>query len=116
MTRYIEYQTEDGGTILVEVAEEEAPVESGVVKAGLADKAIEAVVQARDTFEGAMMDAVRRNAQAFSETMDELPKPPDEAELTFGLKATAEGDVAVVKVGAEATYGVKLTWKREAAK
>jgi hypothetical protein len=115
MTRYVEYRTTDGGTIMVEVEEEKEPVETAIVNAGITDKAVERVVQARDTFEGAMMDAVRRNAQAFIETMDELSKSPDEAELIFGLKATAEGDAAVVKIGAEATYGVKLTWKRETA-
>ncbi len=113
MTRYVEFQTADGGIILVEIEREDEMVETGVVKAGLTDKAEQVFTKARDTFEGAMMNSVRRNAEAFIQVMDELPKPPNEAELMFGLKATGDGDVAVVKTGAEATYGVKLTWKRQ---
>ena len=36
---YVEYDTADGGTILVDVGSEEETSETGVVKAGLTDKA-----------------------------------------------------------------------------
>jgi len=44
----------------------------------------------------------------------DIPDPSDEVKVTFGLQATGEvGNFAVAKVGTEASYTVKLTWKRE---
>jgi hypothetical protein len=115
MTRYIQFTTADGNTMLVEVEGEEIDPQRGVVKAGLGEKVREGVVKAQATFEGAIMDAVRRNADAFIGKMDELSRPPDVAEISFGLKATGEtGNIAIAKAGAEANYSVKLVWKREA--
>jgi len=117
MTRYIQFDTADGESMLVEVAEERVETPSGVVKAGLvgdaAQKAGEAVVHARATFEAAIMDTVRRNAESFIQKMNALSTPPDEAEISFGIKATGEvGNAAIVKGGAEATYTVTLKWKK----
>jgi NTP-dependent ternary system trypsin peptidase co-occuring protein len=37
---------------------------------------------------------------------------PEEVELTFGLKATGEaGNIAVAKVGGEATFEIRLLWR-----
>ena len=116
MTQYIQFPTTDGGTILVEIEAQEEQTE-GLVKAGRVDKVTEAIVQARDTFEAAMMETVRRNAEAFIQTMRGLSDPPAEAEIAFGVNATAEaGYSAVAKVGGEASYTVTLTWKREETK
>jgi hypothetical protein len=112
MPQYIEYSTATGDKILVEVEGQAAPSRGGVVEAGIGDTARTVIVKAQMSFEGAVMDAMVRNARAFIQKMSELDPAPDEAELSFGLKATAEGNVAVVKTGTEAAYGVKLTWKR----
>ena len=46
--------------------------------------------------------------------MRRLTDPPDEVEVTFGLKATGEvGNFAMAKVGTEASCTVTLTWKRK---
>ena len=38
---------------------------------------------------------------------------PDETELSFGIKASGEGNaLCFAKVGAEAQFDVKMTWKR----
>ncbi len=38
---------------------------------------------------------------------------PDETELSFGIKASGEGSaLCFAKVGAEAQFDVKMTWKR----
>lgn len=109
MAQYIQFQTEDGSPILVEVEE---TYEMEVVKAGLRGKAGEAVAQATATFEEGL-EVVRRNAAAFIKKLRGLPDPPDEVEVTFGLKATGElGNFAVARAGAEASYTVKLKWKR----
>jgi len=112
MAQYIPFTADDGSTILVEVAEEET-YQAGVVKAALEEKVQEAVGQTQAVFEDAL-DVVRRVAGAFIKKVRSLGDPPDEVEVTFGLKATGEfGTFAVAKAGAEANYTVKLTWKRE---
>ena len=113
MSNYIQYTTEDGAIILVEAAVEPDEDHSGVVRAGLKEKAGETVVQAKATFEEGL-ETVRHSADAFMKKLRDLSDPPDEVEMTFGLKATGEvGNFAVAKAGAEANYTVKLTWKRE---
>jgi len=113
MKQYIEFPTEDGGTILVEVEAKEEEI-SGLVKAGRGEKVKEAIVRVRDTFESTMLDAVRRNAEAFIHVMAGLSNPPDEAEISFGVNAAAEaGYAAVGKASGESSYTVTLTWKRE---
>jgi len=115
MAYFVEFPTTDGGTILVEVAgEEDGADQEGVIKARLGEKVQHAVLAVRETFEETMMQAVRRNADAFVQTMRSLSEPPTEAELVFGIKAIGEaGYAAVAKAGAESSYTVTLTWKRE---
>jgi hypothetical protein len=96
----------------VETAEKET-VQPGVVKAGLKEEAEKAVAQAQATFEQGL-ETVRHSTDAFIEKVRNLSDPPDEVEMTFGLKATGEvGNFAVAKAGAEANYTVTMTWKRE---
>ena len=110
MANYIQFTTEDGATILVETTE---TVQHGVVKAGLKEKAEEAVSQAKASFEQGL-EVIRHNAKAFIKKVRDLPDPPDEVEVAFGLQATGElGNFAVAKVGTEASYTVTLTWKRK---
>ena len=112
MPQYIRFDAAGGNAVLVEVEGEEASSEHGVVKAGLKDKMKEAVVLAQSTFEDALRRAVQCNAEAFRHAVKGLEEPPDEAEMTFSLKATGElGNVAVGKLGAGANYTIKLVWK-----
>jgi hypothetical protein len=116
MSRYIQYPTADGGIVLVEIedAEETAIPKGGVVPASRISGQAQAAVQEVGTkFEDAL-GVVRRNAQAVINKVKGLSDPPDEVEVTFGLKATGElGNFAVAKAGAEANYTIKMTWKRE---
>lgn len=113
MTDYIQFKTEDGAIILVEAAAEADAYQSGVVRAGLKEKAGEIIAQAKASFEEGL-EVIRHNAKAFIKKVRDLPDPPDEVEVTFGLQSTGEvGNFAVAKVGTEASYTVTLKWKRE---
>lgn len=116
MSRYIQYPTADGDVVLVEIedAEESAIPKGGVVPASRIGGQAQAAVQEVGTkFEDAL-GVVRRNAQAIIDKVKGLSDPPDEVEVTFGLKATGElGNFAVAKAGAEANYTIKMTWKQE---
>jgi len=113
VTHYIEFPTEDGDTILIEIDEDAELMPEEMIKAGLGKRAQVAITRVQTTFEDAL-EVVRRNADAFIKKMRTLHDSPDEVEVAFGLKATGElGNFAVAKTGAEANYTVKLTWKRE---
>ena len=44
-----------------------------------------------------------------------IASPPDEVEVEFGLKATAElGNFAIGKVNGETNYTVRLKWTKNA--
>jgi Trypsin-co-occurring domain 1 len=114
MADYIQFTSADGNTMLVEVDEGELSSQQGVQKAGLREMAGKTVAVAQTSFEHAIQQAMRYNAQVFLQSVTSLPILPSEAEITFGLKMTGEvGNVAVGKAGGETNYTIRLTWKRE---
>lgn len=104
MTTYLEYQLEDGATILIETTEKT----SGMTKASKVGNVIASVGQKfEDAFAG-----VKKSAVVLHHQLEELRA--DEVEVTFGLKATADaGNFAIGQVGAEANYTVKLKWSNK---
>lgn len=105
--QYTAYQLEEGMELLVEVPE--------------------GTVMTPRKMTGAPTDAVWKNEKAFNEAIGPAVQSAkqllhkltdmkaDEVELTFSLTATGElGNFAIGKVGIEAGYTVKLTWKKDA--
>jgi hypothetical protein len=115
MSRYVEFATNAGGPVLIEVDTSEVALRSGVEKAGLRRRAAEdAVASAESTFEEAVASAVARSVEALGDAVASLAATPTEVELTFGLKATGEiGNIAVAKAGGEANFTVRLVWRTE---
>ena len=106
LATYLEYQLEDGTTILIETAIKGG----GVTKAGKMGDVVAAVGQKfEDAFAG-----VKKSALVLRHQLEEMRA--DEVEVTFGLKATADaGNFAIGQVGAEANYTVKLKWSNKPA-
>jgi hypothetical protein len=72
--------------------------------------------KAKVTFEQAVQ-SVRGSANLLVSKLRDLSQPPDEMEVTFSLKTSAEvGTLFVAKGGAEASYHVALRWRREEKK
>ncbi len=109
MKKLVEFPLEDGSSILVEVEENEA---GGIIKASRAD---DAVTKANKTFEEAM-DKVKPAASAIIAKIRGLSDAPDEVEVQFGLKLSAEAGAFVAATGVEANYTVTLKWKKEEKK
>lgn len=110
MTKFIEFDTTDGAGVLVEVDEKYIP--SGIAKAGLKDIADKTISRAQKLFEEAITSAIRLNVETFYGAIRELPHPPTDVEISFGLKATGElTNFAISKIGAEANYTIKVTWR-----
>jgi hypothetical protein len=72
--------------------------------------------QTKAKFEDAVVTA-KPAIEAFRKLVASLPDKPDAVELTFGLKASAEvgGFLVFAKAGGEATFGLKLSWKKGGA-
>lgn len=110
MKRLIEFPLEDGTSILVEVDEPET--ESGIVKAS---RGGDAIAKAHQTFEAAM-DKVKPAASAIIAKLRSLHDAPDEVEVQFGLKLSADSGAFIASAGFEANYTVTLKWKKEEKK
>lgn len=64
----------------------------------------------------AMREAITPNAAAILSACRSNGADPDEIEISFGLKAGAEGGLAffgIAKATAEANYSVTITWKKK---
>jgi hypothetical protein len=84
----------------------------GTAKVGLKESVSTVIESTEEQFQSAIHAAIRLNVQTFLAALSVLEQKPDEFELSFGLKMGGElGNVIVSKISAEATYGVKMSWK-----
>ena len=105
MSRYVEFTLPDGSTVIMESDDRE----TGIVKAGTGD----VLKEATEKFEQAADNARKAALVILEKLRSGLADKPDEVEITFGLKASGElGSLVVAKAGVEASYSVKLTWKK----
>jgi hypothetical protein len=119
MVGYLRFTSGEGGAadVLLEVDTAESLPAAGEENAGLGRWARgqggAAVATAQSAFKEAVRQVVSVNVAGFLAAVDSLERPPDELEVTFGLKATGEvGNLAVGKVAAESNYEVRMLWKR----
>ena len=104
MTTFIEYELEDGLTILIEAPEDET---TGVVR--VSRDADGNIIKRSEKKFGEALDSIRVQAALMRNKLEDLRA--DEVEVTFGLTTTGElGNFAVGKVGLEANYQVTLKW------
>jgi hypothetical protein len=107
MPAYIEYENEDGSTVLIELVE----ASGGVVRSsrnGLK------VVETKQKFKEAFA-SIRGAVKDLIDEMEALRV--EEGEVKFGLKAVAEaGGLVVGRVGGEMNYEVTLKWKKPSEK
>jgi hypothetical protein len=103
MKRYIEFPTDGGEPIVVEVDVDE----QGRRKAGRSGKVVE---KANVTFEQAL-SVLRPVADAALEHIRHLK--PDEATVEFGVTVNGEASAVLASAGTEANVKVTLKWKPE---
>lgn len=104
MRGMVEFTLESGGSIWVEV--ETAP---GAPSRGVAEKTITAALP---TFEAAL-ENVRPIANTIIAKLKNLTIIPDQIQVEFGLKLTAQAGAILASASGEANLKVALTWKRE---
>lgn len=59
-----------------------------------------------------MLSSVRPVAERFVARFRELPHPPDEITVDFGVSLSADADVVIASASGEANFSVSLTWRR----
>lgn len=106
--RLVEFQLEDGNTVLMEVEDTGA---SGGPTYRSANRPSAVVEKAQITYEEAL-DRVRPAAESIVERMRTLGHPPDEVEVQFGLKMSAEFGAFIASASAEVNYMIRLVWRR----
>ena len=120
VTRLVMYQLADGGTVVVEVDDDQAgPIQVGTIPAGpiqAGRRLGEVAKEVATTFEDAL-SGVTSAAQAVSRELRTLE--PDELTIQIGLKMTAELGAIIAKAGGEANFSVTMKWdvasRRDAA-
>ena len=113
MAHYMQFTASHdvGGTILVEVHEDEVSPSEGMVKAGVQEVVKKTVARASSTLEEALKRVVRLNCEAFIQAVHSLSDLPDQVEINFGCTVTGEvGNIAIARGGGEANYTIKLDW------
>ena len=122
MTRLVEFQLQDGGSVLVQVDEAAA----GPVTRGLGDSRT-VTEQARLTFEDAISRVqpaaqslisrlrarVQPAAQALVSQLRSLVDAPEEIGVEFGLELSAEAGAFIASASSTANFKVTLTWRRD---
>jgi hypothetical protein len=112
MGNFIEYQLEDGTTILIQAAQPQQT--GGITKASRSDAVGNVINSVNQKFADAFA-GVKSSALVMRRQFEELQA--DEVEVTFGLTATGElGNFAIGQIGAEANYEITLKWSNKPAK
>lgn len=107
MATYVEYELEDGSTVLIATDEPAG----GLVKAGSKDG--HDVIPSGKKFEEAVA-GVKPTAATLRRELGDLEA--QEVEITFGIKTIGEAGVFVIgKVGMEANFEVTLKWSNKPA-
>jgi hypothetical protein len=110
MKRLVEFPSESGEVILVEV-EEQRP--GGETRRGLSPSAV--VERAQTSFEDAL-DKARPMASSLVKKLrdigDSTGNPPDEVQVEGGIILSAEAGAVLAAASAGANYKVTMTWKR----
>lgn len=102
----VEVRLSDGSSFFAEV--EESQSAKGRVPVSLASD----VRQGRINFDEAMKN-IEMAAARLVETQRSLLVPPDECEIEFGIKVSAEGNAILAKVGGDVNFSIRLNWRRK---
>ncbi|WP_280403990.1 CU044_2847 family protein [Nocardia brasiliensis] len=102
MNELLEFKTDDGTAVLVEVDSNEPGFEK-VSRGG------DAVAKAKRSFEEALVD-VRAAAERALAVFTEGPLNPDGLEIEFGVRLNAEAGAVIAKTAVEGHLSVKLIW------
>ncbi|WP_326836824.1 CU044_2847 family protein [Amycolatopsis rhabdoformis] len=105
MTELARFPLEGGGDVVVEVG----PAAPGTARVGRRE---DVLADARESFETALA-SVRDAAAAALGQFRDMTRAPDEVEIKFGVKLSAEAGAVIAKTGVEGQLEIKLKWRRD---
>ncbi|MFI9155548.1 CU044_2847 family protein [Streptomyces sp. NPDC053367] len=106
MGRLVEFSTDDGSSILVEVSGQPG----GVVTRGI--RGPEVADRAKRSFEEAIY-RVQPAMHAVVAHIQSAAQSPDEIQVAFGVNLHAEAGAFIAAASATANFTVTLTWHRD---
>jgi hypothetical protein len=98
----LEFKTETGESLLVEVAEPSG----GAITRG---RTAEVVVEAGATLEQ-VLGRLGPALKGIVTQIREAAERPDEVEVEFGVKLSADSNVIIARAGGEANFRIALKW------
>jgi Trypsin-co-occurring domain 1 len=104
MGELLEFKTEAGDSVLVEVDQTGGPVTRGGRVEGVVVEAGESLEQVL----GRLGPAVRGIVAQLRAAADW----PDEVQVEFGVKLSADSNVIIARAGGEANFRIALRWAR----
>ena len=111
MSTYVKFELEDGTLVYVETADSPKG-SSGLIPA---TRSVEE--QAAVSFERSVSAVRKMAAVLLSNLREDFAETPEEVQINFGLKASAElGNLVVARGGMEANYNVTLRWRSASKK
>lgn len=105
MERLLALELADGGTVYIDVEDSSAPITRGVHQGAL-------VTEAGETLERALSQlgpVVRGIVSQIRNVAD----APDELEVEFNIRFSADASLIIARSGAEATFRIALRWASE---
>jgi hypothetical protein len=107
MASYVKFELEDGTIVYMEATD----VPRGSSGFPLTTRADNPTEQTSVSFETSIQSVRKMAAVMVQEMRSGFTQPPDEVQMNFGLKASAEvGGLVVARGGAESNYNVMLRW------
>ena len=103
MTELARFELQQGGDVVVEV--DAGPATTRVARRE------DLVLEAKVSFERAL-GAVKDAASAALGQFQAMARRPDEVEIKFGVKLSAEAGAVIAKTGLDGQFEVKLKWKQ----
>jgi Trypsin-co-occurring domain 1 len=104
MTELVRFDLEGGGSLLVEVDEDEPGIER-------ASRADDLAVRASESLEHAL-EGIRTAADTTVAKLRGLAEAPDEVQVEFGIRLNARAGAVIARTEAEGHLQVRLAWKR----
>jgi hypothetical protein len=100
---YLEFRSEEGGAVLVEVAE---PERGPVMRGGIPGAS---VVEAGESLEG-VLGKLGPMVKGIVSELRAAADWPDEVEVEFAVKISADSNVIIARAGGEANFRILLRW------
>ncbi|MEM9770881.1 MAG: CU044_2847 family protein [Cyanobacteria bacterium P01_D01_bin.73] len=109
MSQLVQFELEDGETILVELQDGSAGSLEPVSKKKL--NGLEAVKSSKTLAQA--VDQLRPIASLLKSRLDDIKNPADEVSVKFGVKLSGQAGMILTKVGAETTFEISMTWHKK---